>query len=225
MNPHIIIRCCLLLLLVMGCTSQTIEINVSYDKLSGLAKDDRVLFNHNEAGRVASIQYRQDQTYLVTLEIDRGFAHALTEYSRFYVIDDSGADNRKAIEIRVTQQGGVPLKSGAVVPGSRKIDDLADQLQKDVEAGFRFFKETIEGLERDIQQVPESEAYQRLKKSLQELADEIKQKEKHVREKIKREWLPKLERELDDLRRRLEESGREDELKPLEVEMERMRRI
>jgi len=190
-----------------------------------VSKGDRVLLTNNAAGSVASIQYNDDQTFTVDLAVDSGFAHALTEHARFYVIDDPGADGRKAIDIRLSQPGGLPLKSGAVVPGSKVQDDLTEHLQKEIQGVIRFFKETLEEMESDVKQVPETEAYQQIKKSLEALAAAIKQKEKQTREKIKRQWLPRIQRELDDLRRRLEAYGREDELKPLEVEMERIRRI
>lgn len=219
------IALCLLFVIAMGCKAQPIELHVTYDQLSGVSKGDRVLLTNNAAGSVAAIQYNDDQTFTVDLAVDSGFAHALTEHARFYVIDDPGAEGRKAIDIRLSQPGGLPLKSGAVVPGSKAQDDLSEHLQKEIQGVIRFFKETLEEMESDVRQVPETEAYQQIKKSLEALAAAIKQKEKQTREKIKRQWLPRIQRELDDLRRRLEAYGRQDELKPLEVEMDRIRRI
>jgi ASC-1-like (ASCH) protein len=215
----------LLTLILVGCKSQGVEINVQYEQLSGLAKGDRVLFQENAAGRVVSIQYNDNQTYNVKLNVDTGFAHALTEFSTFHVVDDVGADGHKAIDVRVSRQGGLPLKSGTVVPGARPVDDLADRIKKDLESGFQFFKERIEAFGKDLKQAPETEAYQDLKKSIEALAAEIMKKEKQAREKVKREWLPRIQQELDALRRRLEKLGREGELQPLEAEMERIRRI
>ncbi len=215
----------LLLLIAAGCKPQIIEINVQFDQVAGLAKGDRVLFNDNVAGSVSSIQYNDDRTYRVRLDVDAGFSRAVTEFSSFHVVDDRGAPGRKAIDIRVSRQGGVPLKSGAVVIGATPAEDLADRIKKDLESGFQYLKDRMAAFGRDVQQVPESEAFQDLKKSLEALADEIQQKEKQAREKLKREWLPGIQRQLDELRRRLQELGREEEIKPLEVEMERIRRI
>jgi hypothetical protein len=212
-------------LLLSGCREASIDINVEYDNLSGLVKDDRVLFNGNEAGRVHDIHYREDGTYSVRLSIDQGFARALTEFSTFHVIDEPAGDGRKAIDLRVSRQGGEPLKSGATVKGARSFGDLIDRVQKDIESGFEFFKERLKELERDVQEVPESEAYKDLKDSLEALAGEIRKKEREARDKIKREWLPRIEQELEALRRRLEKLGREKELEPLEVEVERIRRL
>jgi paraquat-inducible protein B len=225
MPRGIISALCLLFVITMGCKAQPIELHVSYTQLSGVAKGDRVLLNNNAAGSVTGIQYNDDQTFTVDLAVDRGFARALTEHARFYVIDDPGADGHKAIAIRVSQPGGLPLKSGALVPGSKVQEDLTEHLQKEIQGVIRFFKETLEQMGSDVRQVPETEAYQQIKKSLEALAAAIRQKEKQARENIKRQWLPRIQRELDDLRRRLEAYGREDELKPLEVELDRIRRI
>lgn len=215
----------LLILLLIACRSDAIRINVTFASLSGLAVGDRVLFEQNEAGSIQSIQYNQDGIYIVGLQIEKGFTNAVTEYSQFYLINDSLRDGHKAIEIRLSRQGGTPLADGATVEGRSTMTDLAERFKKDLTDGFDFLKKHVEDFGRNLRQIPESDEYKKLKKSLEELAAEIEEIEKETREEIKRKWLPQIQREIDDLRERLRQFGREEELQPLEERVQRIRRI
>lgn len=202
-----------------------IMVNVNFERLSGLEKDDRVLFENNVAGHVKSVRYNSDGTYTVQVVIDEGFVSAATEYSQFQVIDDPHRQGRKGIRIRLAQHGGSPLADGATVAGTPAEEDLAAKIRKELETGIGFLMEKMEQIGRDIQAFPDSQEYRDLKKSLEDLADELERKEKEARERLKKEWLPKLQRELDALRERLREKGREEQMAPLDKEMERIRRI
>ena len=215
----------LIIILMISCKPQQIRIDIMFDQINGLAGQDRVLFQGNQAGRVTDVRYNTDGRYTVQVAIDKGFANAVTQYSLFEIVDDPDHDDHKAVAIRITRTGGAPLASGTTVQGESIGTDLGRRLQEDLRDGFSFFKEQIDKFTRDMEKYPESEEYQRLKKSLDDLAAEIGNKEKEVRERIKREWLPRIQRELDDLRERLKRSGREEELKPLDREVDRIRRI
>ncbi len=206
-------------------TSSGIVVNVNFERLSGLEKDDRVLFENNTAGRIKSVSYNADGTYTVQVAIDEGFVSAATEYAQFQVVEDPERQGRKGIRIQISQPGGVPLADGATVVGVPQDEDLAAMIRRELDAGIDFLKKKMEEIGRDVQNFPESREFQELKESLEELADELQQKEKATRERLKKEWLPKLQRELDALRERLREKGSEDQMAPLDQEMERIRRI
>ena len=210
---------------VLACRSDSIRINVTFDHLSGLSREDRILFDNNQIGSVKAVQYNSDGSYTVQVDIDKGFAHAVTQYSNFSIVPDPQRSDHKALLVVLSKQGGTPLESGSTVAGVPAENDLFSQLQKDLASGFAYFKKQVERFERDVQQYPESEEYKNLKKSLEDLAAEIERKEKEAREKIKREWLPRIQRELDELRQKLKPYGREKELEPLEEEVDRIRRI
>ena len=212
-------------LLLFACRPQDIAITVRFERLSGLAANDRVLFENNAAGEVQAIRYNGNGSYAVAVRIDGGFANAVTEYARFEMHDDAGRPNRKAIVIVLTRQGGTPLADGAVVDGYSPPELFGERFNQDLREGFDAFKKQLESLADDFKQIPESDAFQDLKRSMGELADELSQTEKSVRRKLKNEWLPRIEQELEALRKRLEDSGRQDETEPLENELERIRRI
>ncbi len=218
--------CSMAAVALLACSTGTgIVVNVNFDRLSGLEKDDRVLFENNTAGHVQSVHYNADGTYTVKVAIDEGFVSAATEYSQFQVMEDPDRQGRKSIQLILTRKGGAQLADGATVAGTPAEEDLAEKIRKELDAGIGFLKEKIEEIGKDIQSFPESQEYQDLKKSLEDMADELGRKEKEARERLKKEWLPKLQQELDALRERLREKGHEEQMAPLDQEMERIRRI
>lgn len=217
--------CIFLLVAISGCWGNEIGLNVTFDRISGLAKQDPVIFDGNRIGSVQAVQYNQDGSYTVQVSIEKGFSNAATQYSHFKIVQDPWQAEHKAVSIYLSKPGGTLLEDGATVAGDPGEGDFFGQLHKDLEDGFTYFREQLEKFGRDVQQYPESEEYKNLKKSLEDLAAEIQRKEKQTRERIKREWLPKIQRELDELREKLKQSGREQEIEPLEREVERIRKI
>jgi paraquat-inducible protein B len=215
----------LVAIILMACCSDRILINVAFEALFGIEKGDRVVFQGNKAGHVTGVQFNQDGKYTVQVEMDKGFANAVTEYSKFHIIDDTGQKGRKAIEVKLEREGGTPLASGSSVIGVPPDMGLAGRLQKELDAGLGFFKKQIDRFGQDLQSFPDSQGYKDLKKTLEDLASEIERKEKQTRESLKREWLPKIQRELEDLREQLKQMGREDELAPLVQEVERIEKM
>jgi gas vesicle protein len=215
----------LIAFVMISCRSNVIHLNVTYTHLSGLAQEDRVIVGGKKAGTVAEVTYLKDGTYVVGLEIEKGFAETLTDASSFYVVDDPARQGHKAIEIRMLQQGGALLADGATVTGASEADRLEHFVRKTLMDGVDHLARQIDKLKQDIERIPDSEAYRQLERTLKELASGLKRSEKEARERIKREWLPKLEQELEKFRKRLRGTGREDELEPLEEEVERIRRI
>jgi paraquat-inducible protein B len=215
----------MLLLILVGCRSQAIQINVHFNRLSGLAPGDRVVFESNEAGRVDTIHFNKDGSYRVGLEINRGFAHAATEFTRFSVVDDEARSGHKAVALTLYRREGKPLADGARVDGEEAPPSLGDQFNRSLEEGFAVFKKQMDRFSENLKNWPESKSFKELKKSLSELADNIAHSEETARERIKKEWLPRIERELKELKRRLEAVGRGEEAQPLQKELERSRKM
>jgi hypothetical protein len=208
-----------------ACWLQDIQINITFDHLSGLVKADRVILDGNAIGDVRAISYNPDGSYTVQVQIERNFSNAITQYTHFKIAADPKLTDHKAVLVVLSQKGGTPLKSGVTVAGDSEENDFFKQLQEDLASGLAFFKKQIDKIDRDVRQYPQSEEYRQLKKSLEDFAAELEQKEKQTREKIKHEWLPRIQQELDKLREKLKQYGREEELKPLEKEVDRIRKI
>jgi paraquat-inducible protein B len=190
-----------------------------------LKEGDRVLFEQNHIGEVTGIFYSADGYYVVGVAIDRAFANAVTEHSKFFVIKDPLSGEKRAIEMVQTRKGGSPLQDGATVQGSIKSSGIFSQKGEDFEKGLESFKEQFERFFEDLRSVPESEELRELEKELERLAEEMKRSSKAVREKIQKELLPRLKEEIEKLREQLQKFGREDELEPLETQMEKNMQI
>lgn len=214
-----------ILLSAQACKSNTLSVIVQFDAVSGLTRQDRVVFEQNTIGNVEDLHFKKDGRYDVRLLIDKGFANAVTEHSRFVIVDDPDRQGSKAVAVRLDRLGGAPLADGATVEGTSSFNDVARQLQKEMAAGFDFFQKQIEQFSQDLKQVPDSEAYQRIKKALSDLADEMVRAEKKTREKLKQDWLPRIESEIEAFKKQLEDLDREKEAEPLEKELERLRKI
>lgn len=211
--------------LLGACRSSNIEINVRYDRISGLTAKDRVVFDNNDAGVVTSVTYTREGAYLVRLGIDKAYANALTEHAMFFIVPDTSRAGIKAVEIRHAQPGGRLLGNGVIVDGANESDTISAQLQKEIDAGIALFKKTLDRVGQEIRDFSQSKEYLDMKRSLEALAREMARKEKAAREDLKRNWLPRIQRELDELRERLKQQGREKQLTPLEEQVERLRYI
>ena len=213
----------LLPLILSGCHPGGLNLNIRYAQIHGLVKGDRVMFEQSYIGKVGGITYTDGGDYTVAVVIQKDFAGAATEYSRFYITDDPKREGHKAVEMIQLHEGGTLLKDHATLEGSTRSSAFFERMV----GGFeKKFEEIAKGFERfieELSQVPESEAFRNLEEELKALSDEMKQSGKEAREKIQKEWLPQIEKELERLRERLREMGREDELKPLEVEFEKIK--
>ncbi|MCP4745762.1 MAG: MCE family protein [Desulfobacteraceae bacterium] len=216
---------CLIVLFAQACKSASLKVNVLFDDIQGLKKGDRVVFQNNIVGAVETVQYNEDGSYTARLLVDKDFSNAFTEHSRFHIITDEQQSDHKAVDIRLLQKGGAVLQSGAKVKGGSGQKDMAARFQKNIEDGFQLIKEKFKKFSNDIQQIPQSDEYRKIKQSLSDLAEEMKRVEKQRRQKIKEEWLPKIERELEELKRRLKDLGKEKEAEPLQRDLDKIRNI
>lgn len=215
----------LMVLSFFACQFGDIDLNARFDRVAGLSKGDRVLFQGNPAGKVASVNYNADGNYLVKLSLDKGYAEALTEFSEFHLVDDPDREGHKAIEIQLSQKGGRRLSDGATVDGVSTPEGVFGQWRKEIEKGIQFIEKQVEKYSKDIESFPESEEFQSLKKSLEAWAAEMAHAGEQTRSKVNKEWLPRVEKELDAFRKWLREHGREEAIKPFEQEVERIRKL
>jgi len=213
----------LLPLILSGCKPGGLNLNIRYDQIHGLVKGDRVMFEQNHIGKVAGITYTASGDYTVAVVIQKGFAGAATEYSRFYITDDPKREGHKAVEMVRVHEGGAFLKDHATLKGSTRALAVFERMVSGFEKKFEEIAKSFERFMEELSQVSESEAFKNLEEELEALSHEMKRSGKESREMIQKEWLPQIEKELERLRERLREMGREDELKQLEVEFEKIK--
>lgn len=212
----------MLALVFLGCKEGDLCIKIRYDQVQDLKEGDRVILEENHIGEVTGVFYSEDGYYVVDLAIERQFANAANEHSKFFIIEDPKNEGKKAVEVIQTQRGGSPLQDGATVQGSTKSSAVFSQMRENFEEGLGNLKEQFERFFEDLGSIPETEDFKKLEKELERLAEEMKRSSKSVREKIQKELLPRLKEKIEELREQFRKFGREEELEPLETQMEKI---
>ncbi len=207
---------------LLGCRESALHIKIQYDQIQGLKKGDRVIFEENHIGEVTGVFYSAEGYYLVDTAIQREFANAVTEHSKFFIVADPQDMRTRAIEMTLTQTGGSRLQNDAVVQGSSKTSEAFSQMKDNLEEGFSDLKEQFEQFFQDLRKVPESKEFKELEEELERLGEEMARAGKSGREKIQKELLPRLKQEMERLREKLRNLGREEELEPLETKVEEL---
>jgi len=200
--------------IALASAEANINLNIKFDQIYGLKSGDRVIFELNYIGNVGDVNYGMDGIYNVNVTIRNNFANAVTEYSKFFIIDDPVKKDNKAIEIILEQTGGTPLKDGSIVVGSVNSLGVLEKLEIDIEKGLENLKREYRDFQGKVDKFPESDEYQDLKKKLADIVEQLKIATKVTNEKIQKELIPKLIRELDKLERMLKKYGEEEQDKP-----------
>ena len=210
---------------MLGCYTRDLNLKIRFAQTEGLRADDRIIFEKNDIGKVDAISYSEGGDYIADVKIDKGFKKAVTENSRFFIINDPSVKGRKAIEMVKVTEGGVPLVKGAVVEGTTRFALLFGQMEKDFGKTMSELGRKINKLSDEVKQLPESEEIKNLEHYLNQLKEKMKKSGKEFREKMQKELLPWIQKEIEKLKERLRKFGREKEVEPLEVKMEEIRKI
>jgi len=184
-----------------------------------------VLFEENDIGRVADVFYEKEGTYLVDVAIQGDFKNAVTENSRFFIVNDPSNPRSKAIEMTTVKGEGRPIKNGTVVKGATRLSALLERLEDDMSKTIADLKKRFKGFSEDLKEVPKNEDIKNLQKDLDQLLEEMKRSGAAFRDKIQKDLAPKLQEEIDKLQERLRELGREKEVEPLQTKMDEIRKI
>ena len=212
-------------LMFLGCQEDALNLKIRYDHVRGLKKNDRVILGQNHIGAVKDVTYSEQGNFIVDVVIIKNFAPAVTEYSRFFIVEDPLNKTKMAIEMTNKMEGGKPLKNNSIINGSTRTTAFFDHLLGEFAHEFGKLKTEIDRLLKDLGGIPDSEEFKKLEEELKRLKQEMTDSGDELKKKIREEILPRLKQEMDALRERLRELGREDELKSLETELEEIKRL
>jgi len=210
---------------IPGCYSGDLNLKIRFAQTEGLKADDRIIFEKNGIGKVEAISYSERGDYIADVKIDKGFKKAVTEHSRFFIINDPLEKGRKAIEMIKVAEGGVPVEKGDIIEGYTRFALLLSLMEEDFSKAMSELSHKINKLSDEIKQIPESREIKKFENYLNQLKEKMQKDGKEFREKIQKELLPWLEKEIEKLKQRLRKFGREKEVEPLEVKMEELRKI
>ena len=209
---------------IPGCYSGDLNLKIRFAQTEGLKADDRIIFEKNGIGKVEAISYSERGDYIADVKIDKGFTKAVSEHSRFFIINDP-AEKGKAVEMIKVREGGTPLEKGSIIEGSTRFALLLSLMEEDFGKAMSELSHKINKLSDEIKQIPESREIKKFENYLNQLKEKMQKDGKEFREKIQKELLPWLEKEIEKLKQRLRKFGREKEVEPLEVKMEELRKI
>jgi hypothetical protein len=213
------------MLFVVGCSEEGLTFKIRFPEISGLRAEDPVVYEQNRIGKVIEIVYSKEGDYLVKVVIAKEFTHATTGNSRFLISKDPQDETRKAVEVVDSVKGGEPLQKGVTVEGSSRTAVVLDQFFGSMKDTLKDLQGTLDEMTEPLRRIPDSDEMKMLRKQLNDLMEDLKQKGADARGKFEKEILPELEKRMDELRERLKKFGREKEMDPLDEEMKDLKRI
>jgi hypothetical protein len=167
------------------------------------------------------VSYGKDGTYTVGISIKKNFLNAATGCSKFYIVDDHQTTGKKAVEVEQIRKGETPLENGSTVEGSKKYSVVFEQLAMDIEKALEYLKKEFDDYQGEIESIPESEEYQKLKRELSELVKQLRESGAATGEKIRKELIPFLIQELEKLKEKLRKFENKEEKEPFEIEQKK----
>ena len=103
--------------IVIGCGHTAHDFKIRFSDVQGLRKGDHVLFEDTVIGDVTDVEYTDSGKYLASVSIKNEFASRATDASKFYIDSEPQSDDRKAIRVIQTSEGGKLIAEDAVVEG------------------------------------------------------------------------------------------------------------
>ncbi len=208
--------------LLMGCWTGGVDFKVRFDHVQGLKKNEAVMFEKKQIGRVTDVQYQQDGFFIVTVKIKEEFEGTLTEHSRFFIGSALQEENQKTVKMIHTAEGGKALEEGVTVDGASRASALLDKMWQTLDKGIKDLESQFKEFSEQLEDLPESKAYQDLKNEIERFSREMKDAGDRAREKWEKEAAPRLKKKLEELREKLLKPQKEESPKrPLAVKNRR----
>jgi paraquat-inducible protein B len=203
----------------------SLQFTVYYDGDEGLKKEDPVLWNQQEIGKVQSVKQNPQGRLAVGLKIGRDFREKVTDESRFLIQADPQHYWQKHIEMINLAEGGEPLPNDAEVEGSTYLSLQVERGSRGLAAWSQLLQQELERWQKELNQLPEEEWYQELERQMDYWLSEMAQAGVETRRYFRKEVLPRLEEAVRELKRRLRELRKEKDADNLEIKLEELKRI
>ena len=210
----------LLALTMFGCFNGTHDFTIRFEDLHGLKTGDPVYFEDSPIGEVAAVEYTDAGLFLVSVALQKEFASAATDASRFYI--DAAPQNGAQKRVQVVQMtpGGTPVEEGAVVDGHTKYAVLYEQFAHRLGKNITILESGINEFLEALQDISTEEQIAQLDRQLDAIIADLGEMSRDMQYRLEHEILPLLQEKLEELRKRLEGPGEEDDIDRLERKME-----
>ncbi|MGH8532804.1 MAG: MlaD family protein [Gammaproteobacteria bacterium] len=190
-----------------GCADGALHLKMQLEKTYGLSAGDPVVFENDTVGAVASVESRDPDGFIATLEIAEEKRKLATTDARFRIAERLSVGQGKQVEIVHAGADGTPLEEGATVQGTLASAPLFpfSELFGGMTEGLRSLREQTERFRRELKNIPDSDEARQLREEWRRLVEEIQEAQSEAKESLREEILPKLEEEMENLRKKFEE--------------------
>ncbi len=209
-------------LFLAACQVGNLAFQVEYQNIDGLKKGASLTHDDETIGSVTEIEYTDQGTFLVGVEIEEAYRPLASQSALFYISENSSSN--KVIElVNDDKPGTQPLiEEGQVIKGSDRLSGMSQKFQNQ-------FNNAVESLSNSIQSSWENWKEETLEQQMSYLEEELNQlqeKAENLSESMRKDYetriLPELNKQIDALKKQLEELGREDELQGIEKKMDEL---
>jgi len=182
-----------------------LHFNIKIESLDGLKQGDRVYFKDYLVGKVESIRVAKDGFFIVQVCIQDAQRAAALKSHLFILDDDPELPGKKAIMIKKGDEpSAVPIHEGETVTGFTSLSYYLQKNRETIRETTEELGQTFDQFIQELKDLPHSEQYQEMKKSLQESLEELLKEGETYKEKLQQEVLPELQKQLDEFKQRFQ---------------------
>jgi len=195
------------LVMISSCLpiADDLHFNIKIESLDGLKQGDRVYFKDYPVGKVDSIRVAKDGFFIVQVCIQDAQRAAALKSHLYIIDDDPELPGKKAIMIKKGDKpSAVPIHEGETVPGFTSLSYYLQKNRETIRKTTEELGQTFDQFIHELKDLPHSEQYQEMKKSLQESLEELLKEGETYKEKLQQEVLPELQKQLDEFKQKFQ---------------------
>lgn len=220
--PKFLGFCVVLLFALSGCGGD-LHFQIHFDQADGLKIGDALVLDGQTVGEVIALNKATQGGHVAEVALNREFAHAATENTRFFLAEDREHPEIHRIEMEQSRPDGKPITEDALVEGySSRLQGLfpLGELFREFGNALRDLRGQVEQFRRNFEKVPDSDEARQLQEEWRRLMEEIQKAQSTAEGNLNQELLPKLREQLETLRKKLEaleKANPSSQGKPLEI--------
>lgn len=195
------------LVMISACLpiADDLHFNIKIESLDGLKEGDRVYFKDYPVGKVESIRVSKDGFFIVQVCIQDAQRGAALKGHLFILDDDPELPGKKAIMIKKGEKPStVPIHEGETVTGFTSLSYYLQKNRETIRKTTEELGQTFDQFIQELKDLPHSEQYQEMKKSLQESLEELLKEGETYKETLQQKVLPELQKQLDEFKKRFQ---------------------
>jgi ABC-type transporter Mla subunit MlaD len=205
--------------MMAGCFNGTHDFKLRFGDVHGLKKGDPVYFQESVIGEVEAVEYTDAGLFLVSVALQKEFAPAATDASRYYIDSDRERREQKLVRVVQMKPGGEAIEEGAIVDGHTKYAVRYEELANELGKSITILESGISAFLKELQSFPADGQIEALERQLDDLIADLGNMSSEMKHTLEQEILPLLKEKIEALRKQLAKSGKEEDLKDIDRKM------